>query len=92
MSFISYVSNFIQSQLGCWHLQTKITKVSVSLAENHPQYCVLGTCKRCGVEDKFVITHPRDGDQRSVDAAAWLVENNFDFITGKPIQRPEVFI
>lgn len=82
---LSYLSNFIQNFIGCFHSETDITKVQVSIGDNHPQYCVLGKCKRCGEDNNYVVASPRESNKKSVDAAAWLVKNNFNFITGNPI-------
>ena len=82
---LSFLSEFIQNKIGCWHFQSDITKVQVSVANDHPQYCVLATCKRCNVSTDYVVSHPKESDTRAVAAAAWLTKNNFDFVTGKPL-------
>jgi hypothetical protein len=84
---ISYLSNLIQNNLGCWHYEYDIKKVQVSASDTHPQYCVIADCKRCNQPVNHVIQRPRESDSRSVAAAAWLVSNNFDFVTGKPLNE-----
>jgi len=88
-SNLSYLSNSIQNFIGCFHSETNIKKVQVSVANDHPQYCVLGQCKRCGSDYNYVVSHPRDTDYKSVQAASWLAANNFDFITGKPLNKEQ---
>lgn len=85
---LSYLSNFIQNNItGCFHSETNITKVQVSVASDHPQYCVLTKCKRCNSDCAYVVSHPSERNQKAVDAAAWLTRNNLDFTTGKPLNN-----
>lgn len=85
--FFTYLSNFIQNNItGCWHSDTYITKVQVSATIRHPQYCVLSKCKRCNSDCNNIIIRPNE-DKKSSDAAAWLVQNNFDFTSGKPLNE-----
>ena len=86
---LSYISNSIQNFIGCFHSETNIKKVQVSVANDHPKYCVLGNCKRCGSDNSYVVSHPRDSDYKSVQAASWLAANNFDFVTGKPLNKEQ---
>ena len=88
MSF-SYLSNSIQDFIGCFHSEIEITKVQVSTGNYHPQYCVLGKCKRCGSDHNYIVSHPRDSDYKSVQAASWLVANNFSFTTGNPLNKEQ---
>lgn len=82
ISYFSYLSNFVQNYVGCFHSETEITKVQVSVAMDHPQYCVLGKCKRCGIDNNYVVSRPSQTDQKSVNASAWLTAHDFDFVTG----------
>lgn len=82
---LNFLSNSIQNYIGCWHSETDIKKVQVSITNDHPQYCVLGKCTRCGLDNNYIVTQPHDSDYKSINAAAWLVANNFDFTTGKPL-------
>ena len=81
---LKYFSELMQNSIGCFHQETDIAKVQVSEGFGHPQYCVLGKCTRCGIDNSYTITRPRDSDYRTTAAAAWLVKHNLDFTTGKP--------
>jgi hypothetical protein len=85
----SLVSSLIHDLNTLPNVYPHIKKVQVSVGNDHPQYCVLGQCKRCGSDYNYVVSHPRDSDQRSVNASAWLAANNFDFITGKPLNKEQ---
>lgn len=84
---LSYLSNLIQNHIGCFHSEYDIKKVQVSPSNTRPQYCVIATCTRCKGPANHVIQSPRESDSKSVAAAAWLVLNNFDFTTGKPLNK-----
>ena len=54
------------------------------------KYCIIANCSFCKKPMNQVLNLCEDlttkENKLSEDAAVWLVKNNFDFITGKPIK------